>query len=104
MPPDGRVRPRALPTLPYTSARGPAATRPIAQAAQRYTDAGPSGGEPDERGDVASAAMPGVRPSDYAGCSLVRLVQMAGQSLAPVHSITRNHAHVRRRDEREVMG
>src|SRR5262245_29193956 len=89
VPADGRVRSRALPTLPYTSAGRPAATEgPGATYSQRCRIAAPpercaddAAGEPEQRCDGASAAMPGVRTSDYAGCSLVRLVQMAGQSL-----------------------
>ena len=82
VPADGRVRARALPALPYSSARCSAATEDTSIAhpprIERQGDA--AGGEPDPRRVVAQSAVPRVRPSDHTGCSLVRVVQMASES------------------------
>jgi len=82
VPADGRVRPRALPALPYSSARCCAATEGASIAhpprIERQGDA--AGSEPEPSRVVAQSAVPRVRPSDHTGCQLVRVVQMAGES------------------------
>jgi len=82
MPADDRVRPRALPTLPYSPARCSPATEGASIARppriERQGDA--AAGEPDPSRVVAQSAVPRVRPSHHTGCQLVRVVQMAGES------------------------
>ena len=94
VPADDSVRPRALPALPYSSARCSAATESASIAhpprIERWGDA--AGGEPDPRCGGAHSAVPRVRPSGHAGCSLVRVVQMAVESLVQSFR-TIQHAH-----------
>jgi Fe-S-cluster containining protein len=84
VPADSRVRSRALPALPYSSARGSAAAEGagIARPAHIERQGDAASGDPDSRCGVTHSTVPRVRPPGHAGCSLVRVVQMAVESLA----------------------
>jgi hypothetical protein len=79
VPADDRVRSRALPALPYSFARRAAAIEgdriPYSTHIERCAEAA------RDKPAAVEPAMPRMRPSDHPGVSLVRLVQMAGESL-----------------------